>query len=67
MPSIATRIREVVADENSTAVDIANVILTDPAIAAKIIKAANSAFYQRRKKAEDLKTAVVSLGTKTKV
>jgi len=43
------------------------VILTDPAIAAKIIKAANSAFYQRRKKAEDLKTAVVSLGTKTKV
>lgn len=67
MPSIATRIREVVADENSSAVDIANVILTDPAIAAKIIKAANSALYQRRKKAEDLKTAVVSLGTKTTV
>ena len=39
MPSIATRIREVVADENSSAVDIANVILTDPAIAAKIISA----------------------------
>ncbi len=67
MPSIATRIREVVADENSSAVDIANVILTDPAIAAKIIKAANSALYQRRKKAEDLKTAVVSLGTKVTV
>ncbi len=67
MPSIATRIREVVADENSSAVDIANVILADPAIAAKIIKAANSALYQRRKKAEDLKTAVVSLGTKVTV
>jgi putative nucleotidyltransferase with HDIG domain len=64
LPSIATKIREVIADENSSADDIADVILTDPSIAAKIIKAANSALYQRRKKAEDCKTAVVSLGTR---
>lgn len=64
LPSIATRIRKTIADENSSAADIANVILTDPAIAAKIVKAANSALYQRRKKAEDCKTAVVGLGTK---
>jgi putative nucleotidyltransferase with HDIG domain len=38
--------------------------MTDPAIAAKIVKAANSAMYQRHKKAEDCKTAVVGLGTK---
>lgn len=64
LPSVATRIRETIADENSGADDIAKVIMTDPSIAAKIIKAANSALYQRRKKAEDCKTAVVSLGTK---
>jgi putative nucleotidyltransferase with HDIG domain len=64
LPSIAVRIRETIADENSGADDIARVIMADPSIAAKIIKAANSALYQRRKKAEDCKTAVVSLGTK---
>ncbi|MCW8930190.1 MAG: HDOD domain-containing protein [Gammaproteobacteria bacterium] len=64
LPSVATRIRETIADENSGADDIAKVIMADPSIAAKIIKAANSALYQRRKKAEDCKSAVVSLGTK---
>ncbi|MCP3848999.1 MAG: HDOD domain-containing protein [Gammaproteobacteria bacterium] len=64
LPSVATRIRETIADENSNADDIAKIIMADPSIAAKIIKAANSALYQRRKKAEDCKTAVVSLGTK---
>lgn len=38
--------------------------MTVPAIAAKIVKAANSAMYQRHKKAEDCKTAVVGLRTK---
>jgi len=64
LPSVATRIRETIEGDGSSAADIANVILTDPSIAAKIIKAANSALYQRRTKAEDCKTAVVSLGTK---
>jgi len=67
LPSVATRIRETVADENSGASEIAQVIMADPSIAAKIVKAANSALYQRRKKAEDCKTAVVSLGTKVTV
>ncbi len=67
LPSVATKIRETVADENSGADDIARVIMADPSIAAKIIKASNSALYQRRKKAEDCKTAVVSLGTKVTV
>ena len=64
LPDIAIRIRETIANENSSANDIAKVIMTDPAIAAKIIKAANSALYQRHIKAEDCRTAVVSLGTK---
>ncbi|WP_198263889.1 HDOD domain-containing protein [sulfur-oxidizing endosymbiont of Gigantopelta aegis] len=64
LPSVATRIHQTIADENSSADDIARVIMADPSIAVKIIKAANSALYQRQKKADDCKTAVVSLGTR---
>lgn len=64
LPSIATKIRETIAYENSSAHDIAKIVMNDPAIATKIIKAANSALYQRKTKAEDCKTAVVGLGTK---
>lgn len=67
LPSVATRIRETIANEHSGAHEIAQVIMADPSIAAKIIKAANSALYQRRKKAEDCKTAVVGLGTKVTI
>ena len=64
LPNIALKIRETIADENSSANDIAKVIASDPVIAAKIIKAANSAMYQRKSKAQDCKTAVIGLGTK---
>lgn len=64
LPCVATRIRETIADDRAGANELAKVIMADPAIAVKIIKAANGALYQRRKKAEDCKTAVVSLGTK---
>ena len=63
LPDIALRIREIIADEDSSANDIAKVIMSDPVIAAKIMKAANSAMYQRKSKADDCKTAVVGLGT----
>lgn len=64
LPRVAVKIREIIADENSGANEIAQTIMTDPAIAAKVVKASNSAMYQRRRKVEDCKTAVVSLGTK---
>ncbi|MCU7834848.1 MAG: HDOD domain-containing protein [gamma proteobacterium symbiont of Taylorina sp.] len=64
LPNIALRIRETITDEDSSAADIAKIIISDPVITAKVIKAANSAMYQRRNKAEDCKTAVVGLGTK---
>ena len=64
LPDIALKIREIIADEDSSANDIAKVIAGDPAIAAKVLKAANSAMYQRKSKAQDCKTAVIGLGTK---
>ena len=62
LPSIAMKIREVIAQDESSANDISKVIMGDPVIAAKIMKAANSAMYQRQSKAEDCKTAIVGLG-----
>lgn len=64
LPRVAVKIREMIADENAGANEIAQIIMTDPAIAAKVVRASNSAMYQRRRKAEDCKTAVVGLGTK---
>ncbi len=64
LPSIALKVRQTIEDERSSVQDIAKIIVNDPAIAAKIIKASNSALYQRRRKVEDCKTAVVGLGTK---
>jgi len=64
LPSIALRVRKMISDEDSSADDITKIIITDPVIAAKIVKVANSAMYQRMKKVKDCKTAVISLGTK---
>ena len=45
LPHVAVRIGEAVADENANARTVATLIETDPAIALKIVKAANSARY----------------------
>lgn len=45
LPHVAVRIGEVVNDEDSDAHSVAELIETDPAIAVKIVKAANSARY----------------------
>jgi putative nucleotidyltransferase with HDIG domain len=64
LPDVAIRIRETIANEDSGADDIARVIQTDPAIATKIMKVANSALYQRGKRVHDCRTAVARIGTK---
>ncbi len=43
LPEIAVRIRKILEDEKASTVHIARAIQMDPAIAAKLIKAANSA------------------------
>ncbi|MEJ2575225.1 MAG: HDOD domain-containing protein [Gammaproteobacteria bacterium] len=65
LPDLAMRIRRAVEDGGNDARDIARVIETDPAMAAKLLKVANSAFYSRRNRAETCAAAVVRLGTRT--
>ncbi|MGD2118407.1 MAG: HDOD domain-containing protein [Chromatiales bacterium] len=63
LPDIAVRVGKALNDETSDAHHIAEIVQTDPAIAAKLVKAANSAMYGGSNKVDSLSAAVVRLGT----
>jgi HD-like signal output (HDOD) protein len=65
IPDVALQIRRVVDDPEVTADKVAAVIGSDPAIAAKISKAANSVLYRGLDPCETLRDAVVRLGVGT--
>ncbi|MDP2982723.1 MAG: HDOD domain-containing protein [Candidatus Latescibacter sp.] len=52
-------------DSKSSANDLAEIILRDPPLTAKILKAANSAFYGAATTINSLRRAVVTLGVET--
>lgn len=56
------RIKELIDDESSTIDDIADVILIDPALAATILKLANSSFFNYPGKIDTITKAVLVLG-----
>ncbi len=62
LPHVAVRIGEAVADENSNARKVATLVETDPAIALKIVKAANSARYGGVAHVATVTEAVARLG-----
>ena len=45
LPAIFIRVKSVVDDQSTTAVDLAKVISADPAITARVLKLINSAFW----------------------
>lgn len=65
LPNLALRIRRTIDAQHSDADAIARVILTDPAITAKLIKTANSPVYRGRASIDSCAAAVVRLGTDT--
>ncbi|MCW8890070.1 MAG: HDOD domain-containing protein [Sedimenticola sp.] len=62
LPEVAIRIGRALEDGVSDANQIAELIQIDPVITAKLIKAANSAFYGGRNPVETCSAAVVRLG-----
>lgn len=65
MPKVMLKAREIMADPNSSFKEIAKVIETDQAIAAKILKVANSAYYGLSGMVSSIHQASVVLGYKT--
>lgn len=65
LPDVAVRVGRALRDETSDARQIAEIAQTDPAIAAKLVRAANSAMYGGSNKVDSLSAAVIRLGTDT--
>ncbi|MEP0842830.1 MAG: HDOD domain-containing protein [Phycisphaerae bacterium] len=62
LPEITSRIIAVVDDPKSTARDLHNIIKNDPALATKILKVVNSAFYGLPGQVSEIDRAIVLLG-----
>ena len=62
LPEVAIRVGQAIEDQSSNAKRIAGIIQNDPAITAKIVKAANSAFYGSSNPVHSCNDAVVRLG-----
>jgi HD-like signal output (HDOD) protein len=61
-PVIFARVKRLVDDESSTAVDLAKAISTDPAMTARVLKLVNSAFWGVSGGVDSLPQAVSLLG-----
>jgi HD-like signal output (HDOD) protein len=64
LPDIYVRIKAVIYDPDSTMTDVADVLSHDPAICARLLKVANSAFFGAPSKVETVKAAIRLLGTR---
>ncbi len=62
LPQVMTRIMQIITDENSCAVDLANEIAKDKSLTAKVLKMVNSAYYGFYREIVRVSDAVVVLG-----
>jgi len=64
LPMVAQKLMELCNDDRSDFSDFAQVIHSDPGLASRILRMANSAFYGLRHKATTLERAIGALGLK---
>jgi len=62
LPAAYTRLQEVMADEDSSMQDVADVVSLDPALAARLLRIANSAYYGLPSQVDTISRAVNILG-----
>jgi len=62
IPVVATKVMQLLEDENSTADDLARVVASDPAVAARVLKISNSSFYGAQRQIQTLPHAIMMLG-----
>jgi putative nucleotidyltransferase with HDIG domain len=62
LPHVMTKIMEIITDENSSAIDLAEEIAKDASLTAKILKMVNSAYYGFYREIAKVSDAVVVLG-----
>jgi len=65
LPDIAIKVRNTVDKEGSTAQDLADIIITDAVLSARIIQVANSPLYKGNAEIKNIQLAVARLGSDT--
>src|SRR4051812_9141859 len=63
LPDIYWRLEEEVESPRASFEEIGNIILTDPGLAARILRLANSAFFGHRPPINSIYTAIYIIGT----
>jgi HD-like signal output (HDOD) protein len=65
MPMVATKVMQLIEDEQVTVEELVKVVASDPALAARIMKISNSAFYGCQRQIQTLPGAIMLLGFNT--
>ncbi|BDV44414.1 HD family phosphohydrolase [Geotalea uraniireducens] len=65
IPLVATKVIEMIEQEDVTIEKLAQTVSTDPAVAARILKLSNSAYYGCQRQINTLSAAIMLLGFKT--
>ena len=65
IPVVATKVMQLIEMDNISVDEIAKVVSTDPAVAARVLKIANSAFYGCQRQIQTISGAIVVLGFNT--
>jgi HD-like signal output (HDOD) protein len=64
LPEVAIKVRNAVEKENSTAKEVADIIVTDAALSARLLQVANSPLYRGRVQIDSVQMAVTRLGVR---
>ncbi|MDJ0834559.1 MAG: HDOD domain-containing protein [Gammaproteobacteria bacterium] len=65
LPEVAIKVRDTVDSEDVSIRDIADIIMTDAALSARIIQVANSALYRGLSTADTVQNAITRMGLNT--
>ncbi len=65
LPSIAMRILNAVKTDEASLGELAKIVSSDPALAARVLKISNSSFYALPQKVDNIQKALTILGTET--
>lgn len=65
IPVVAIKVMQLIESENATAEELAKIVASDPAVAARVLKISNSSFYGCRRQIQTLSSAIVVLGFST--
>src|SRR5689334_7992258 len=65
IPVVALKVMQLIESEQATAEELAKIVASDPAVAARVLKISNSSFYGCRRQIQTLSSAIVVLGFST--